>query len=410
MASEKYWYHGTPDVRELEKEGGFSDRVMHIEYVDDIDAYEQLQSKIATARESGNEDEYFSLLNNVSKFRKKIDIKKPIFLSDDYRIAKTYADPRRSMDYQGAEEKVLKVKLNPGKTVTINATGDRFRFIDIDKVRRGFISAGVDEESLNLIIRKLNFAVGVKSGIKTDDIAAIGDWFGFDYIDVVGVLDSYEGGNTKSTVRMVFNPSDIKIMDNLREVRSIVRSVLRESVIKETTVASFDAYHGTDHLINKFEDSFLAGERVTQYHGAGIYFTTNLDNAMMFGNNVYKVKIDGRFIDTKTPASKVDIKEVIELMKMSDEEWEMEAQNYDVDPDKGILISAKSALSYGKSQYDVFMRVQTSWYPYDPLGFVRNMTKLGYDGLIVDAPSDFVGDKHIIVFNPEVVTIVEKLR
>lgn len=56
---------------------------------------------------------------------------------------------------------------------------------------------GVDEESLNLIIRKLNFAVGVKSGIKTDDIAAIGDWFGFDYIDVVGVLDSYEGGNTK---------------------------------------------------------------------------------------------------------------------------------------------------------------------------------------------------------------------
>lgn len=59
---------------------------------------------------------------------------------------------------------------------------------------------------------------------------------------------------------MVFNPGDIKIMDNLREVRSIVRSVLRESVIKETTVASFDAYHGTDHLINKFEDSFLAGE------------------------------------------------------------------------------------------------------------------------------------------------------
>jgi hypothetical protein len=56
------------------------------------------------------------------------------------------------------------------------------------------------------------------------------------------------------------------------------------------------------------------------------------------------------------------------------------------------------------------MRVQTSWYPYDPLGFVRNMTRLGYDGLIVDAPSDFVGDKHIIVFNPEAVTIVEKLR
>ena len=43
-------------------------------------------------------------------------------------------------------------------------------------------------------------------------VAAIGEWFGFDFIDVVGVLDSYEGGSTKSTVRMVFNPKDLKII------------------------------------------------------------------------------------------------------------------------------------------------------------------------------------------------------
>lgn len=199
-------------------------------------------------------------------------------------------------------------------------------------------------------------------------------------------------------------------MDNLSEVRNMVRTVLRESVINETTVASFDAYHGSDHLINNFEDSFLAGDDVTQHHGAGIYFTTNLENAEMFGDNVYKVKIDGRFIDKKTPASKVSLQQLIKLMKMSDEEWEMEAQNYDEDPNRGILISAQSAIKYSKNQYDVFMRVQVGWYPYDPLVFVRNMTKIGYDGMIVDAPRDFVGDKHIIVFNPESVKIIEKVR
>jgi len=409
MASEKYWYHGTPDVRELEKEGGFSQKFLNIDYVEDIEGWKDFQKELKSRRESGDEDGYFQLLNKSPEFKKNIKIRKPVFLTDVYSVAKTYAS-KPAFDYQNAIDKVLKVTVNSGKGVTISAPGHRFRFIDIEPVKRGFINAGVDAGELELIIKKLNYATGVGKGIRTDDIAAIGDWLGFDYIDVVGVLDSYEGGNTKSTVRMVFNPSDIKIMDNLSEVRNIVRTVLRESILEETIVASFDAYHGSDHLINKFEDRFLAGERVTQHHGAGIYFTTNLDNAKMFGNNVYKVKIDGRFIDTKTPSSKIDIKEIIALMKMSDDEWELEAQNYDIDPDKGILISAKSALNYGKNQYDAFMRVQTSWYPYDPLGFVRNMTKLGYDGLIVDAPRDFVGDKHIIVFNPEVVTIVEKLR
>jgi len=48
-------------------------------------------------------------------------------------------------------------------------------------------------------------------GIKTDVIAAIGDWLGFECIDVVGVLDSYHGGNIKSTVRMVLDPTNLKI-------------------------------------------------------------------------------------------------------------------------------------------------------------------------------------------------------
>jgi hypothetical protein len=116
------------------------------------------------------------------------------------------------MDYQNAEEKVLQVSVNTNKGVTIVATGDRFRFIDLGKVRLGFIRAGVSEQDFDDVFNKFNWHTRDKSKIKTDSIAIIGEYFGFDYIDVLGVLDSYNGGSTKSTVRMVFNPKDITII------------------------------------------------------------------------------------------------------------------------------------------------------------------------------------------------------
>ena len=212
MNKEKVWYHGTPDVRNIENEGGFTQKYIDINFVEDIELWKEKQQALKTARESGNEKEYFKILDTVGDLRKYTKIRKPIFLTDVYSVAKTYADPHRAFDYQESVEKVLKVKVREGKGVTINAPNSRFRFIDIKKVKSGFINAGIDENDLEEIIEKLNYAEGVESGIRTDNIAAIGEWLGFDYIDVVGVLDSYRGGTTKSTVRMVFNPSDITII------------------------------------------------------------------------------------------------------------------------------------------------------------------------------------------------------
>ena len=148
----------------------------------------------------------------VPKLKSTFKMRKPIFVTDDASVAKTYANPNRSMDYQNSVEKVLKLRVKEGRGVKIVATGDRFRFIDVDKVKRGFLSAGVNEAEFEEVVNKFTFYLSNKKGIKTDMVAAIGEWFKFDYIDVVGVLDSYEGGTRKSTVRMVFNPSDIEII------------------------------------------------------------------------------------------------------------------------------------------------------------------------------------------------------
>jgi hypothetical protein len=155
---------------------------------------------------------------------------------------------------------VLKVKIKPGIGVTIDASGDRFRFIGIDKVKRGFLNAGVDEKELDLVIEKLNFAIGVEKGIKTDNIAAIGEWFGFDYIDVNAVLASYHGGSTKSTVRMVFNPGDIEIVkesNNMNEIRKIVRRIIKEEVIEETHTGQKELQKLTNDILKSISKEII---------------------------------------------------------------------------------------------------------------------------------------------------------
>ena len=206
------WYHGTPDVRGLEKDGGFTKRTLDVQYIDDLEAYHKLQDDLTAARESGDDSEYHRLIDMVPKLKKTFTIRKPIFITDKYNVAKSYADASRSLDYQNAEEKVLQVRVKGGKGVTITATGDRFRFIALDKVKRGFMVAGISDTDFDAVFDKFNFHMQDKTNIRTDAIAIIGEYFGFDYIDVTGVLDSYNGGSTKSIVRMVFNPSDIQII------------------------------------------------------------------------------------------------------------------------------------------------------------------------------------------------------
>lgn len=212
--TEDVWYHGTPDARALEKEGGFEQRYISVSYLSDPEAREQIQLKMNSAREEGNDDEYFRLLDISGEMMKQKQVKSPVFLTNNHRVARTYADPRRSSDYQNAEEKVVQVKVNPKNNLKIVATGDRFRFIGVDKVKKGFLSSGVSEEDFDAAVRSFNFYVRDKSGIKTDMIAAIAQGFGFDSIDIVGVLDSRDGGSVKSTVRMVFDPSDIQLQNN----------------------------------------------------------------------------------------------------------------------------------------------------------------------------------------------------
>jgi len=205
------WFHGTPDVRELEKSGGFEERTQEVDYISDLEGYNVLRGELDKARET-DMDRYYKLLDEVPKVKKTFKYITPVFLTDKQSVARTYADPQRAFDYQNAKQKILVADVDCNRIVRINAHGDQFRFINVDKVKRGFIDAGVSEEKIDTIIKQFNYYIPPeKNGMKTDVVAAIGNYLGFDCIDVIGVLDSYDGGSIKSTVRMVLNPKNVHL-------------------------------------------------------------------------------------------------------------------------------------------------------------------------------------------------------
>jgi len=202
--SEKKWYHGTPDANNF----NYGNEKSSIEILKDVDEYYNHMDKLANSERLS--DEYFKLLNDVSNLKTRYIYPKPLFLTDKYSVAKTYVDPNRVFDYQNSKEMVFDFDMTNDDVLTIYAKGKRFRFIDTSAVKKGFVEYGIDADKFDINLKKMNFYLSDKTKIKTDMIAALGNIFNIDIIDVVGVLDSYNGGTVESTIRMILNKNVLK--------------------------------------------------------------------------------------------------------------------------------------------------------------------------------------------------------
>jgi hypothetical protein len=166
---------------------------------------------VLAQHESGT-DEYMKLLDAAASLRANKKVRSPIFLSNKHAVANTYADDHRAFDYQSAVPGVVPVDVASGKTLTINGAGQNFRGITVDAVRDGLRKAGIDDETINKEIQQfVNQIRGDGGTISTTSLAAIVDDLGFDIIDVIRIKDNYMGDGPPATVRMVMNPSLIRI-------------------------------------------------------------------------------------------------------------------------------------------------------------------------------------------------------
>lgn len=211
ISEARIWYHGTPDVRGLKQTGSFTPKTNTTDYISDPPKWNEIQSQLQDARRAGNEDQYFQLLDQAGKLRKQMTYKKPMYFTDNRSVAQTYADPKRAFDYQNSEPALLQATINDsGNVLQVPAHGEKFRGIKADIVRKALVNAGIANEEID---KQFNmFPSDIRGGKMTaETLGIIAQQLGFDIVDVLGVLDSYEGGSIQSNVRMVFDPSRVKV-------------------------------------------------------------------------------------------------------------------------------------------------------------------------------------------------------
>ena len=167
---------------------------------------------------------------------------------------------------------------------------------------------------------------------------------------------------------------------------------------------SFIAYHGSNDKFDEFIDIYVEREEAKDQEGPGIYFTTSFDIAAGHGKYVYKVKLTPRKLFDETSSKTIDKNFMEKLIKMAPD-WKSLAENYDENPEIGIQVMLEYAYDSNDTEKDLIQQVWIEFYRYNPIEFVRNVTKLGYDGLIVD--QRLYGDNdHIIIYNPNVIQII----
>jgi hypothetical protein len=246
------------------------------------------------ARKSGDEDKYFKLLDKAGTYHKDITYRKPIYFTSDSSVAKTYTDPHRSVDYQNAEPNLLKANIDEtGKILKIPAYGESFRGIKADLVKKALMSDGIPEETIDNYFNM--FQVWIKNGkMSAETLAIIAQQLEYDIVDILGVLDSYHVGSTRSTVRMIFDPNKIKLINENR-------SNLLENNNKYPEIPNI-LYHGQppkyDNKGNrsepvKFKKFDQSQKRFLKNNHYGFYFTPSKNEAFDYaeGGNVYECNV-----------------------------------------------------------------------------------------------------------------------
>lgn len=187
----------------------------------------------------------------------------------------------------------------------------------------------------------------------------------------------------------------------------MIKRGLRKGLLEHVSQTGFMAYHGSPDRIENFVDDFVGSENATDQEGPGIYFTTSYDDAAMYGDYVYTVRLKGNFLVSTNDPYDMDRNFITQLTKMG-EDWEMHAQNYHMDPDLGLEVFVDNAYDNNDDEKGVLQQVWIEFYRYDPISFVRNCTKLGIDGIVVDRYNNSENPgNHIIIYNPRCIQFVE---
>ncbi|WNA15946.1 hypothetical protein XaC1_303 [Xanthomonas phage XaC1] len=173
------------------------------------------------------------------------------------------------------------------------------------------------------------------------------------------------------------------------------------SVIVEGNIGTF--YHGSTHKISTFNDEFVGSGN--DQLGPGIYFSSSLKDALGYSDNngyIYEVQINLRNdLDMK---SKVNPRLVKALIQASPDDYAW--QNWSENKKQGIELGYRNTLEISDNMLEAIDNINGDWYRQYEKDFVRQLTKLGFDGSI-HRNVNGSDSTWVVVYNPQAITLVK---
>ena len=167
-------------------------------------------------------------------------------------------------------------------------------------------------------------------------------------------------------------------------------------------------YHGSNTKIEKFTLDFLSSSTNIDQEGPGIYLTSSEKDAMMYGHYLHKVSVKivkSRMMPEKRMLNPTFVSHLISKAPNYVDNMTNWAENIN----KARRLATDAIMSaYGPSDYREAM--ESIWgdhYRNDSKVWLNTMVSKGWDGFILDRADIFhEKSKHLIVFNPEILTIL----
>ena len=188
-------------------------------------------------------------------------------------------------------------------------------------------------------------------------------------------------------------------------MKDFIKQRLYES-LNEAGGTKTKAYHGTTHKITKFSSAFVGGSEAVDQEGPGIYFTTSFDEATEYGKGggvVYQVELSYNRLVSDKPSMDLDylIPPITKLIKMAPD-WKRVARGYDDDLEEGLSEMVHRYVGMAQSEKEAFVVMYGEVYKETPVAYVKNMVKLGYDGVYLPTAD---GGAHIIIYKPSSIKV-----
>lgn len=154
-------------------------------------------------------------------------------------------------------------------------------------------------------------------------------------------------------------------------------------------------YHGSNHVIDEFSDEFVDGEKTASY-GPGIYFTTSIEQAELFGKIIYEVELAPR----KLLNNIKNVGEVVMALARKSEGYELKILDWD---ENKSAAERKLIEGFRGMKIDqIFNSIWFDFYRYDTKNYLRNMVAMGIDAKRVKFNDEIY---NYVVFNPKCIKV-----